>query len=86
MAKQKLTDAQVLAVRAAIHHGDRGRDIAAKFGVSEATISQIKHGTIRKNVKAPEQACVCAIEMATFRESGSICPHCGFKVLKGGRL
>jgi hypothetical protein len=40
----KLTDESVAAIRAALQTGETGRSIAARFGVSAATISWIKVG------------------------------------------
>lgn len=40
----KLTPAQVRALRRRLIEGEDGRVVATKFGVSEATVSRIKHG------------------------------------------
>jgi hypothetical protein len=86
MARRKLTEGQVLAIRAACHQGATGKELREHYGVSAATISQIKHGVIYRGVKAPSAECGCTIEMATFREAGSKCLHCGGIVAKGGTL
>ena len=88
---QKLTDDQVRAIREEAHHGASGKVLAAKYGVSSATISQIRHGQTRQKVKPAEPApgpgaCTCTIEMATFRDVGETCLHCGRTIAKGGTL
>lgn len=59
---QKLTDDQVRAIREEAHHGARGKDLAAKYGVSAATISQIRHGQTRRKVKPAAWKCPIAKE------------------------
>lgn len=43
----KLSSAQVLEIRHRLSNGERGRHVAAEFGVSEALVSQIKLGKVR---------------------------------------
>jgi hypothetical protein len=40
----RLTEQQVFAIRACLKIGERGSDIAVRFGVSPMTISDIKRG------------------------------------------
>lgn len=40
----KLTEQNVRDLRARLANGERGRALAAEFGISEATVSEIKHG------------------------------------------
>ncbi len=47
----KLTDDQVLEIRRRIKSGEKQKDIASWFGVSQPTISEIKSGTAWKHVK-----------------------------------
>ena len=47
-AMAKLTEAQVMSIRDELSHAKRGtaRKIAARYGVSESIISEIRHGKI----------------------------------------
>lgn len=45
----KLTEAQVLEIRAAVKKGERQRVIAARHGVSQSLVSAIASGKVRAN-------------------------------------
>ena len=47
----RLTDKQVVEIRAAAEGGERQRSIAARFGCSQATVSTIVRGVFRKEAK-----------------------------------
>lgn len=49
----KLTDRQVVAVRRAAVRGDKTIDIAQRFGISHAWVSQIAHGFARRDAGGP---------------------------------
>lgn len=51
MNRRKLTDAQVLAIRSSF---DKQDALAAEYGVSHATISQVQRGASYKSSPWPE--------------------------------
>jgi hypothetical protein len=53
--KLKLSDAQVIEVRAALDQGARPADLARQYKVTIGYISRIKLGTARTTVTAPEE-------------------------------
>lgn len=48
--RSKLTPQQVISIRDSLTEGVRGTDLATRFKVSEATISEIKNGKRYANV------------------------------------
>jgi DNA-binding NarL/FixJ family response regulator len=42
--KAKLTNEQAIAIADGLKRGETGRSLAKRFGVSEITVSMIKHG------------------------------------------
>jgi predicted DNA binding protein len=51
----KLTDSQVKGIRAALRNGERGVDIAARFGIAQSTVTYIKQGRIRRPINETEK-------------------------------
>jgi DNA-binding transcriptional regulator YiaG len=50
--RTKLTAAQVAEIRDRLGRGERGRDLARTFGVSDATVSEIKHGKYWRHLRS----------------------------------
>ena len=48
-SRAKLSNTQVIAIRARLETGSRGSDLAREFGVSKCTISDIRHERTRKH-------------------------------------
>lgn len=50
----KLTTGDVVAIRERLASGERGRHLAAEFGVHESVISQIKNGRVWRHIPSPQ--------------------------------
>ena len=50
----KLTDDEVVVIHGRVNDGETLSALSSEFGVSEALISQIKHGRVRQHLELPE--------------------------------